>query len=113
LQTDVPNSVVAFSDWEANIFSTEGPLVWASAEYQKTGIVPYVHELGARTPSLRRLYLKWPHFTNGSAATLLDVVTRARFDGARFFHDDAPAEATLRAFDDDEARDLVAFLELL
>ncbi|MET0791799.1 MAG: hypothetical protein ABW061_09785, partial [Polyangiaceae bacterium] len=71
------------------------------------------HELGARVPSLRRLYLKWPHFTNGSASTLLDVVEAARFDGQRFFHAHAPSEATLREFSPDEARDLVAFLELL
>ncbi len=113
LQSDVPQSALAFSDWEASIFSVEGPIVWASAEYQKTGVVPYVHELGARTPSLRRLFLKWPHFTNGSAATLLDVVTRARFDDARFFHDNAPLDATLHAFSQGEARDVVAFLELL
>lgn len=113
LQSDVPAGALPFAAWEASVFSPEGPLVWASAEYRKTGVTPYVHELGARTPSLRRLYLKWPHFTNGSARTLLDVVTRARFDGVRFFHDGAPPDATLHAFTNDEARDVTAFLELL
>ncbi len=113
LQSDVPESAVAFDDWQAAIFSPEGALVWASAEYRKTGVTPYVHELGARVPSLRRLFQKWPQFTNGSANTLLDVVTAARFDGQRFFHAHAPSDATLGAFTPDEARDLVAFLELL
>jgi hypothetical protein len=113
LQGDLPTSAVSFAAWEANVFSPEGPLVWASAEYQKTGVTPYVHTLGARTPSLRRLYVKWPHFTNGSASTLLDLVTRARFDGARFFHDGAPPDPKLHAFTDEEARDVTAFLDLL
>jgi len=113
LQSDVPASEVPFSAWEANIFTAEGPLVWASAEYQKTGVTPYVHELGARTPSLRRLYEKWPHFTNGSAKTLLEVVVRARFDTTAFFHDHAPPDAALQAFTSEEARDTTQFLELL
>ena len=87
--------------------------MWASAEYQKTGVTPYVHESGTRVPSLRRAAAKWPHFTNGSADTLLDVVRRARFDQQRFFHDAAPSDAALRAFTPDEASELTAFLELL
>ncbi|HEX3775711.1 MAG TPA: hypothetical protein VHV51_14665 [Polyangiaceae bacterium] len=111
--TDVPASAVPFEAWEAAIFSREGALVWASAEYQKTGVTPYVHELGARTPSLRRLYAKWPHFTNGSAGSVAAVLSRARFDGARFFHDNAPADPALNALSESEARDLGAFLDLL
>lgn len=113
LQSDVPESALPFEAWQSAIFSPEGALVWASAEYQKTGVTPYVHELGARVPSLRRLYQKWPHFTNGSADTLLSVVSAARFDGPRFFHAHAPSDPTLQAFTPDEARDLVSFLELL
>jgi len=72
-----------------------------------------VHESGTRVPSLRRAAAKWPHFTNGSADTLSDVVRRARFDPNRFFHDAAPPDATLRAFTSEEAREVTAFLELL
>ena len=111
LQTDVPHSALPFEAWPGAIFSATGPVVWASAEYQKTGVTPYVHEAGTRVPSLRRLYAKWPHFTNGSAHTVLDVVSRARFDDAHFFHANAPA--ALHAFSPEEARDLTAFLELL
>lgn len=113
LQSDVAESVVAFADWPRAIFSAEGAIVWASADYQKTGVTPYVHESGTRVPSLRRAAAKWPHFTNGSADTLLDVVRRARFARGRFFHDAAPPDAVLQAFTPEEARDLTSFLELL
>jgi hypothetical protein len=113
LQSDVPESALPFAAWQGAIFSLEGPIVWASAEYQKTGVTPYVHEAGARVPSLRRLYTKWPHFTNGSADTLRDVLTGVRYDEARFFHENAPADATLHALTREEAADLGAFLDLL
>jgi hypothetical protein len=113
LQSDVPESALPFDAWQSAIFSSEGPVVWASAEYQMTGVTPYVHEAGTRVPSLRRLYTKWPHFTNGSADTLFDVVSRARFDGARFFHAGAPSSSALGAFTPPETGDLLAFLELL
>ena len=112
LQSDVAQSAVSFADWPRSIFSAEGAIVWASADYQKTGVTPYVHESGTRVPSLRRAAAKWPHFTNGSADTLLDVVRRARFAPGRFFHA-APPDAALRAFTPDEARELSSFLELL
>jgi len=115
LQSDVADSALSFEAWPSAIFSPEGPIVWASAEYQKTGVTPYVHESGTRVPSLRRAATKWPHFTNGSADTLLEVVRRARFDQKRFFHDGAPPETlrSLTAFTPREASELTAFLELL
>lgn len=113
VQSDVPESALSFDAWQSAIFSREGALVWASADYRMTGVTPYVHERGTRVPSLRRLYAKWPHFTNGSAATLLDVVSRARFDPTRFFHDHAPADPGMVGFTPAQARSVVAFLELL
>ena len=115
LESDLADSELPFAAWPRAIFSPEGAIVWASAEYQKTGVTPYVHESGTRVPSLRRAAAKWPHFTNGSADTLLEVVRRARFDRTRFFHDGAPPAAlpTLTAFTPEQARDLTAFLELL
>ena len=84
--------------------------MWASDAYAKTGIAPYVHERGARVPSLRRLYKKRPYFTNGSAPDVLSVLRRARFVGDAFSH----AENTSGdALDDDDVRDLAAFLDLL
>ena len=87
--------------------------MWASADYQKTAVVPYVHELGARVPSLRRLYAKWPRFTNGSADTIRDVLAMVRYDRTRFFHLSAPPDAGLSAFSPSEIEDLAAFLDLL
>jgi cytochrome c peroxidase len=113
LQADAPESELPFQAWQSAIFSPEGPIVWASAEYQKTGVTPYVHESGARVPSLRRLYTKWPHFTNGSADTVRDVLSGVRYDDARFFHQNAPADASLRALAPEQISDLAAFLDLL
>ena len=113
LQSDVPESALPFDAWQSAIFSPEGPIVWASADYQKTGVTPYVHEAGARVPSLRRLYTKWPHFTNGSADTLRDVLTSVRYDDTRFFHANAPLDATLHALTTEEVAELGAFVDLL
>jgi cytochrome c peroxidase len=113
LQSDLAESVVPFANWPQAIFSQEGPIVWASADYQKTGVTPYVHELGARVPSLRRLYAKWPRFTNGSADTIRDVLALVRYDRTRFFHQSSPPDAELHALTPSEIADLSAFLELL
>jgi hypothetical protein len=109
---DDPATRAAPAEWERLVLSREGALVWGMSEYRRTGIEPYVHELGARVPSLRRLYKKRPYFTNGSAKTLRDVLDRARFGGALgFFHDGAPAG--LEALSEQEKGALEAFLDLL
>ncbi|MBS2013391.1 MAG: hypothetical protein JST00_10915 [Deltaproteobacteria bacterium] len=109
--TDDPHSTVRFEAWEATILAEDNPIVWARTGYEKTGVVPYVHPDGARTSSLRRLFKKWPYFTNGSAKSIEDVLSRARFDGARFFHDGAPPSAA--RLDAEDLRALRAFLVLL
>ena len=109
---DEPTSRVAPAGWESLVLSREGAIVWGMNEYRKTGVEPYVHELGARVPSLRRLYKKRPYFTNGSAKTLRDVLSRARFGGpSGFFHDGAPAG--LEALGEQEKDALEVFLGLL
>ncbi len=120
LSTDDASTHVAFEKWESLLFSTSSPLVWASPEYQKTGVMPYVHDKGARTPSLRRLFRKYPYFTNGSAKSLDDVLLRARFgDDGTFLHAGGEGDAQLQplpplhALQNDGRRDLRAFLELL
>ena len=112
LIADEPASRAAPVEWERLVLAREGAIVWGLNEYRKTGIEPCVHELGARVPSLRRLYKKRPYFTNGSAKTLRDVLDRARFGGAPgFFHDGAPAG--LEALSEQEKGALEAFLDLL
>jgi len=79
LLSDDPSTRVPFADWERLILDDSNPLLWGMAEYRKTGVVPYVHEQGARVPSLRRVSAKYPYFTNGSAKSLDEVIARARF----------------------------------
>jgi hypothetical protein len=113
LVTDEPATAVPFDRWEELVFSPQGPIVWASAEYRKTGVEPYVHPEGARTTSLRRLHHKFPYFTSGSARSLADVMARAAWAGGRFFHDRAPPEAEVERLNAEQQAALVAFLELL
>ena len=87
LASDQPASRVPFERWESLVMAREGAIVWGKELYVKSGILPYVHEKGARVPSLRRLYKKRPYFTNGSAGSLEDVLLRARFLPTGFQHD--------------------------
>jgi hypothetical protein len=111
LVADDPSTRVPFERWEGQVFSPEGAIVWAHAGYERTGVEPYVSEHGARVVSLRRLYKKYPYFTNGSAKSLRDVLDRVRFLDGRFFHDGAPLGAV--PLGDDDKADLAAFLDLL
>jgi len=110
LVADDPATRVPFEQWESLVMSPEGPLVWARAEYAKTGVVPYVNDKGARVVSLRRLYKKFPYFTNGSAKSIGAVLDRARVTGDGFQHDGADGGDALS---DDEKQRLAAFLDLL
>jgi hypothetical protein len=93
--------------------SRAGPIVWGSGDYSKTGVEPYVHEKGARVPSLRRLYKKRPYFTNGSAPDLETILSAARFSGDRFYHAGAPRGDPLASLDAESRAALLAFLRLL
>ena len=111
LSADDPVSRVAFEQWETMILSEAAPIVWGSAGYQKTGVLPYVHQDGARTPSLRRLYKKYPYLTNGSAHSLMQVLDTFATTPHATFHANAPPAADRL---DARSRDaLSSFLELL
>jgi hypothetical protein len=109
LFSDDASSRIDFAGWEAAIFRRNAPLVWARAEYEKSGVLPYVHERGTRITSLRRLALKPRYFTNGSAPDLEDVLERFRF-GAAPLHVSSSDEPGL---DEASRRALLAFLKLL
>jgi hypothetical protein len=119
LVTDDPTTRVALGPngelepWRALIFSANAPIVWASDAYAHTGIVPWVHPEGARVPSLRRLYLDWPYFTNGRADSLTAVLEgiRVRDDGCD--HQLGPAGVNERGLDEHDRAALLAFLRLL
>jgi hypothetical protein len=104
-------SRVPFKRWPHFISSPAGPIVWASNAYEKTGVEPYVHPRGARVPSLRRLYEKFPYFTNGSAKSLADVLARARLSANGFSHAGAVPDAPALLAADRAA--LLRFLALL
>lgn len=108
--SDVPSSRVPFERWESLVLSDRGPLVWGADGYEKTGVTPYVHENGARIPSLRRLYKKRPYFTNGSASDVRAVLERVRFVGSETKHDGTTEGAAL---DRETIESLEAFLDLL
>jgi hypothetical protein len=114
LVTDEPATRVPFDRWESLVMARQGAIVWAHSDYEMTGVTPYVNERGARVVSLRRLYKKYPYFTNGSAKSVRAVLDRVRVVGGRFFHDGAPAAATASgALGEDEKNELAAFLDLL
>ncbi len=113
LVADDPASVVPFERWESLVLSPSGPIVWSNAAYARTGVVPYVHDLGARPPTLRRLYKKWPYFTNGSARSLADLLDRFASSPHTAYHDGAPSDAALVRLTPDEKSALLAFLDLL
>jgi hypothetical protein len=112
LVSDEPASAVAQEDWSQYVFSRQAPIVWARAEYAKTGVLPYVHEPGTRIPSLRRLALKPRYFTNGSSATLASVLQRFREAPSGALHA-ASEEERLPPLPDATQRALLAFLQLL
>jgi hypothetical protein len=111
LLSDDSASEAPFAAWEGLIFARNAPLVWARADYAKTGVLPYVHERGTRVTSLRRLAAKPRYFTNGSAPDLANVLERFREDPAGALHA-APAEQTA-ALPLATRRALLAFLRLL
>ncbi len=110
-----PATALPFERWESAVLSPEAPVVWARADYEKVGVLPYVDAKGTRIPSLRRLFLKRPYFTNGSAATLADVLALSRRgpSGAPFVHVATPGDATLVGLSPSERAALQSFLELL
>lgn len=112
LVTDSADSRVPFEGWEQLVMTRQGPIVWARDTYEKTGVVPYVHEAGTRVPSLRRLYKKRPYFTNGTAADLDDVLRRARLSGGTFLHDGG-ADGGPMVLDGASRQALLAFMDLL
>jgi cytochrome c peroxidase len=113
LLSDGPATVVPFERWESLVLAPNGPIVWTNAAYAKTGVTPYVYDNGARVAPLRRLYKKWPYFTNGSARSLTDVLERFAWGPTGTYHDAAPADEKLGRLTADERSSLLAFLELL
>jgi cytochrome c peroxidase len=104
-----------FDEWRAWLESAWNDLVWAAPFYSKTGIEPYVHRAGARVPSLRRAWQKYPYFTNGSSRTLRDVLARFRYRDVTAWHHLDPvssgrAAGTVKSLTDEEIGSLLELL---
>lgn len=113
LRASDPSTEVPFADWETEIFAG-GHIVWGRAGYEQTGIEPYVHEDGARPSSLRRISQKRPYFTNGSSATLDDVLRRFRvLDAGGGMERSMHSASEGRALEPGDRASLEAFLRLL
>ena len=104
---DDPISRVEPASWEAEVFDG-GTLLWASEERYKTGVEPYVHDDGARVPSLRRLWVKRPYLTQGGAPQLADVLS-----GVRLQTDAVHGAGEGEPLSTSDREALLAFLDLL
>ncbi|MEE8585513.1 MAG: hypothetical protein V3T83_11745 [Acidobacteriota bacterium] len=102
---------VPFDQWRDWLESQERDLIWGAPFYSKTGIRPYVDPAGARVPSLRRVWLKYPYFTNGSSKTIREVLERFRYQGSSVWHHHEPStDPPAKALTEDEIDALQALL---
>ncbi|MFQ5530210.1 MAG: hypothetical protein ACE5FP_07650, partial [Gemmatimonadota bacterium] len=103
---------IPFQDWDFWVTDPDADLVWGAPLFFKTGIEPYVSDRGARAPSLRRVGRKVPHFTNGTSATLEDVLRRFRVTGPSGLHagDDNGDGLPSRSLTESEIEALLALL---
>ena len=101
---------VPFQDWPRFLLDSELDLVWGASFSTKTGILPYVSKAGTRVPSLRRIWTKYPYFTNGSSRNLTEVLQRFRFSGIERWHEPPPDRPETRSLSEIEIKSLLAVL---
>lgn len=77
---------IPFDQWEAWLTDPDRDLIWGAPFFSRVGIEPYVDPAGARVPSLRRVWLKYPLFTNGSSPTVRHLLSRFRYRGSTVWH---------------------------
>ena len=103
-----------FSEWASWLEGEKGDLVWGAPFFSKTGIEPYVDQSGTRVPSLRRVQMKYPYFTNGSSRDLQHLLGRFRYQGTQAWHHFDPKEdvdvGEVRALTPMEISDLLQLL---
>lgn len=109
LVTDDASTRVDATRWESLVFSETGPLVWATEQRMRTGVLPYVHPEGARVTSLRRVAIDWPYLTNGSARSLDELLARIQLSPERIHAASGPGPR----LGPEEVTALRGFLDLL
>jgi hypothetical protein len=77
---------VGFEEWERWLTAENLDLVWGVPFFARTGLKPYVTPAGSRVPSLRRVWLKYPLFTNGTSQTIRDVLEHFRYQDSTIWH---------------------------
>ena len=77
---------VAFAHWARWLTHKNLDLIWGAPFLARTGVKPYVSSAGARVPSLRRVWMKYPLFTNGSAKSIRDVLEDFRYMNSTVWH---------------------------
>jgi hypothetical protein len=114
VQSTRTESGIPFEEWEEWLLSSDRDLVWGASFFSRVGIKPYVDPAGARVPSLRRVWMKYPLFTNGSSATIRDVLNRFRYQGSSVWHHFEPESSKdkegVKALTPGEISDLEALL---
>lgn len=108
---DDATSVVTDREQAARLARLRG-LVWASDRRVDVGVRPLVREGGARVSSLRGIADKRPLLTNGSRATLRQLVSRLRVDDGGHVWHDGPADRGA-PLPEDEADAIVRVLQAL
>jgi hypothetical protein len=105
---------VDFAHWARWLTHENLDLIWGAPFLARTGVKPYVDPAGARVPSLRRVWMKYPLFTNGSAQTIRDVLDGFRYMNSTVWHhfdaDGSPPESAVRSLTAEEKADLEALL---
>lgn len=108
LVADDPESAVPPPRWPQLVLHPSGGIVWGSDARAKTGVEPYVHPEGPRVPSLRRLWVKRPLLTNGSADSVQALLHDVRLQTTAV-HGGGEGQP----LDPAQQRALGAFLDLL
>ncbi len=105
---------VDFSRWQHWLTEENRDLIWGAPFFSRTGVKPYVRPAGSRVPSLRRVWMKYPLFTNGSVRTIGGVLKGFRYKDATVWHQydtgAAGSEKGLKALTSQEMADLEALL---
>jgi len=77
---------IGFEGWQDWLTNENLDLVWGAPFFARTGVTPYVDSAGSRVPSLRRVWMKYPLFTNGSSKTIRDILNDFRYQDSTVWH---------------------------
>ena len=97
-----------FTRWRGWLEDPNRDLIWASPFYFKTGVTPYFDPGGTQVPSLRRIQMRYPFLSDGSAQSLADVLKAFRYKPNQAWHRGGEKEGS--ALTEAEVEKLLALL---